>query len=213
MFALTMAWLMLTPVVPAALSIGAPSCEPLPVCADAVIPSLARLADPAERFPTVRLELPADTPQQKLFEYSDQYTAQLTLHRLASYATLPLFAIEVVAGQALLSNRDHPPGWAKAVHGPAAGALAGLFILNTVTGTLNIIEAMPDPEGRGRRILHGLLMIAADAGFAATGITAAKAGRFVENTNQVKTKHRTIALSSMGVATVGYLIMLPWFRD
>jgi len=210
MVALTMAWLMLTPVVLSTAPVR--SCEPLPSCAREVIPSLARLADPADRFPTVRLVLAADTPQQKLFEYSDQYSAQHTLHRIASYATLPLFAIEVVAGQALLSNRERPPGWAKAVHGPAAGALAGLFIMNTVTGGLNIIEAMPDPEGRGRRILHGLLMIAADAGFVATGITAAKAGRYVENTNRVKTTHRTIALSSMGVATIGYLIMLPQLR-
>jgi len=210
MVALTMAWLMLTPVVSATVPAPIHSCEPVPSCAHEVIPSLARRADSAHRFPTIRLVLAADTLQQKLFEYSDQYTAQQTLHRIASYATLPLCAIEVVAGQALLSNRERPPGWAKAVHGPAAGALAGLFILNTVTGGLNIMEAMPDPEGRGRRLVHGILMLAADAGFVATGITAARAGRFVENTNRVKTTHRTIALSSMGVATIGDLMLLPF---
>jgi hypothetical protein len=192
---------------------GPGPCEPWPACATPVAPpSVVRRARPGQRFPVVRLEAVADTPQQKLFEYSDQYAAQLTLHRIASYAMLPLFAAQFVAGEVLLSNREAPPGWARKVHGPAAGAVAGLFLVNTVTGGLNLIEGLPDPEGRGRRLLHGLLMLVADGGFVATGITAANAGRYVENTNRVKTTHRKIAYASMGVATVSYLIMLPPFR-
>jgi hypothetical protein len=74
------------------------------------------------------------------------------------------------------------------------------------------MEAMPDPEGRGRRTIHGLLMLVADAGFVATGVTAATAGRYIENTNRLRTTHRRVALASMGVATIGYLMMLPPFR-
>jgi hypothetical protein len=155
--------------------------------------------------------MPADSPQQ-LFEYSDQYSAQATLHRIVSYATLPLFITEFVAGQVLLSNRENPPAWARRVHGPAAGALAGVFLLNTVTGVLNSVEALPDPNGRGWRTAHGLLMLIADAGFVATGVTAATAGRYFENTNRVRTRHRNFAIASMSVATIGYLMMLPPFR-
>lgn len=187
-------------------------CEPRPACELAEVRvSLARRPDPLAGTKPVRLAMPADSPQQ-LFEYSDQYAAQATLHRIASYATLPLFITEFVAGQALLSNRENPPGWASRIHGPAAGALAGLFLLNTVTGVLNSVEALPDPNGRGWRTAHGLLMLLADAGFVATGITAATAGRYYENTNRVRTKHRNIAIASMSVATIGYLMMLPPFR-
>jgi hypothetical protein len=202
---LAMAWVLLVPPSSATPWI----CEPRPACEVRAIPvSLARLDLDAGRVTPVRLTMPADSPRQKLFEYSDQYAAQATLHRIASYATLPLFLTEFIAGQALLN----PPGWAKRIHGPAAGAVAGLFLLNSVTGVLNAMEAMPDPAGRGRRTIHGLLMLIADAGFVATGVTAATAGRYIENTNRVRTTHRKYALASMGVATVGYLMMLPPFR-
>ena len=203
---LTMAWVLLVPPSNAIPWI----CEPKPACETPV--SLARINRSVGRIATVRLTMPADSPRQKLVEYSDQYAAQATLHRIASYATLPLFLTEFIAGQALLSDRENPPGWAKRIHGPAAGAVAGLFLLNSVTGVLNAIEALPDPEGRGHRTIHGLLMLVADAGFVATGVTAATAGRYVENTNRVRTTHRKYALASMGVATIGYLMMLPPFR-
>lgn len=207
MLTLMMAWVLLLPPT----GMLPPSCEPWPECARLAVPLLARLPEPPRFVRPVQLLAPVDTPPP-LFEYSDQYAAQATLHRIASYATLPLFITEFVAGQALLSNRENPPDWAKRVHGPAAGALAGLFLLNTVTGVLNAVEALPDPNGRTWRTAHGLLMLIADAGFVATGITASTAGRYYEGTNRLRTKHRTMALMSMGVATVGYLMMLPPFR-
>lgn len=186
-------------------------CEPWPSCARPTLE--AALVPPALPLsPSLELLVPADADQQQLFEYSDQYMAQLTMHRIASYATLPLFAAQFVAGQVLLADRESPPEWARAMHGPAAGMLAGLFLLNTVTGTLNLIEALPDPEGRTRRTIHGALMLLADAGFVYTGITARQAGRYIENTNTVRVKHRNVAVLSMGIATIGYLMMLRPFR-
>jgi hypothetical protein len=55
---------------------------------------------------------------------------------------------------------------------------------------------------------HGLLMMAADAGFLATAMLAPESeGRSSDGSNRRST-HRTVALTSMGVATVSYLIML-----
>ena len=93
-----------------------------------------------------------------------------------------------------------------------AGGIAGLFVVNTVTGGLNAIEARKDPEGKNRRTLHTVLMLLADAGFVITGATAQEreneGGRASTANN---TTHRNVALASMGTALVGVAIMLPIF--
>ena len=65
-----------------------------------------------------------------------------------------------------------------------------------------------EPEGRGRRVFHAVLMLAADAGFTATGILAERA----EGSNDDRDLHRAVALGSVTVATIGYLTMLDVFR-
>ncbi len=199
------------PTNPALTARSGQPCDrrPCPIALPAV--ALARAGTSTWRLPD-RAPLRADTPQKRLIEYSDGYAARLALHRIASYVTLPLFVTEFVAGQVLLSRTTAPPGWARRIHGPAAGVLGGLFIINTVTGGLNMIEAWPDPNERVRRTAHGLLMLLSDAGFVATGITAAHAGTYKPDSNQLRTAHRRDALISMGIATVGYMIMLPPFR-
>jgi hypothetical protein len=49
-------------------------------------------------------------------------------------------------------------------------------------------------------------MIAADAGFVATGVVASKAG----NSTADADLHRNVALSAMAVATAGTLMMWLW---
>jgi hypothetical protein len=153
-----------------------------------------------------------DTPRVKRrpqpVEYSDWYERRLTIHKWASYATLPLFAFQYVAGQQLYDKSTDAPSWAKSGHGIAATGIAALFTVNTVTGVWNLWDARKDPEGRKSRTAHAVLMLAADAGFVATGLLAEKAERSAENRRQ----HRNIAISSMAVATVSYLMMLPPFR-
>ena len=141
-------------------------------------------------------------------EYSDWYERRLTIHRWASYTTLPLFAFQYVAGKQLYDKSTDAPSWAKNGHGIAATGVAALFTVNTVTGLWNLWDARKDPEGRKWRTAHALLMLAADGGFAATGILAEKAERSADN----RRLHRNIAISSMAVATVSYLMMLPPFR-
>jgi hypothetical protein len=150
-----------------------------------------------------------DTARARPFTYSDGYELRQTIHKRASYATLPLFAIQYAAGSQLFDKSTDAPGWAKAVHGPAATGVAALFAVNTVTGVWNLWEARPDPEGRMRRTVHGLLMLVSDAGFTYTGMLAEQA----ESSPDKRRLHRQVAISSMGVATVSYLIMaLPFWE-
>jgi hypothetical protein len=51
-------------------------------------------------------------------------------------------------------------------------------------------------------------MLAADAGFTATGILAERAERSADD----RRLHRTISLTSIATATIGYLTMLPPLR-
>ncbi len=144
----------------------------------------------------------------RAFEYSDAYGTRLTIHRIASYAMIPLFAASFASGSQLVSKGRAAPEWARAIHRPAATGTAVLFGVNTLTGGWNLLEARKDPDGRARRTLHGVLMLAADAGFAATGIIAEDAS---ENASR-RDLHRAVALSSMGVSLLSYAIMLPIFR-
>ncbi|MEO8480886.1 MAG: hypothetical protein ABI634_01680 [Acidobacteriota bacterium] len=144
-------------------------------------------------------------PPRVAFEYSDAYHTRARIHRLASFATLPLFATEAVLGQSLYNSST--PG-KKTAHLVVAGAIGGLFAVNSVTGVWNLIEARHDPQGRNRRLIHGILMLAADAGFLATAAlgpsTEGRSGR-VEGSPAA---HRAVAFSSIGAATAGYLVML-----
>lgn len=144
----------------------------------------------------------------KAIEYSVWYERRATVHRIASYATLPLFAAEVVTGQELLRNGPEAAGWARNSHGFVAGSLGGLFVLNTITGGWNLIDSRKDPNGRGWRTLHALLMLTADAGFAYTGSLAEGAEESAANRRQ----HRNAAIISSSVAALGYLLMLPPLR-
>ncbi len=156
----------------------------------------------------VALPVPVDTPRVTSFEYSDAYEKRLTIHRWASYATLPLFAFQYVAGRRLYDESNDAPSWAKRGHGIAATGIAALFTVNTVTGLWNLVEARRDPAGKKWRTTHGVLMLVADAGFTATGLLAEKAERSPEN----RRRHRNIAISSVAVATVSYLMMLSPLR-
>jgi len=144
-----------------------------------------------------------------MVEYSDAYYTRLTIHRYASYATLPLFVAQYIAGEQLARKGDDAPNWARSAHPALAGGVGALFAVNTVTGTWNMWEARHDPEGRGRRTLHGALMLLSDAGFAATGALASGAGE----DGARRDLHRNVAISSMAVALTSYAIMLPIFGN
>lgn len=155
---------------------------------------------------TSRATVPAAA--DTVFEYSAAYYRRLDIHRVGSYAMLPLFAFQYVAGSQLYDKSIDAPGWARTGHRVAATGVAALFGVNTVTGLMNLYEGRKDPQDRGRKVFHAVMMLAADAGFAATGILAERA----EGSSDDRDLHRTVAIGSVGVATIGYLAMLDLFR-
>jgi hypothetical protein len=155
--------------------------------------SVAALSDPAPQTPAPRVAT----------EYSDAYRTRAKIHKYASFATLPLFATEVAISQSLYSNATDGK---RSAHIALGAALGGLFAVNTVTGAWNMWDSRKDPNGRKRRMVHGLLMLAADAGFALTPAVAPNRDS-LDYFNQRST-HRAVALTSIGIATAGYLTMI-----
>jgi len=182
--------------------------SPAVVPAAASLPALSDTSRVARPRGGPRLAVaPADTGTKKrpLIEYSDWYGRRLAIHRALSWSMLPLFAASYYTGDRLARDgRDASPNWVRQTHPLAAGAAAGVFGVNTVTGLWNLWDARKDPEGRTRRILHSTLFLIADAGFAYAG----SIGEQARDNGAIRSRHRTIALSSMGVSTAGWLVML-----
>jgi hypothetical protein len=143
-------------------------------------------------------------------QHSDAYQTRAKIHKYASYATLPLFAGELALGQSLFNSSTNN-GANKGLHSAVGAGIIGLFGLNTVTGAWNMFgEGWQEQEGRALRLVHGLLMMAADAGFVATWATAPHGNRFRTSSNfdHDKRIHRDIAVASISVGTASYLLML-----
>ncbi len=153
----------------------------------------------AQEPPSTQLPQGA-APPPVAFEYSDAYRMRAKIHKVSSFATLPLFVAEGFLGQSLY---DDPSSGKKDAHLAVAAGIGALFAVNTVTGVWNLIEARKDPTHRGRRLTHGLLMLAADGGFVAT----AALGPGDDNEGS-RGAHRAMAFTSIGLASTGYLIML-----
>jgi hypothetical protein len=146
-------------------------------------------------------------------EISDAYAVRLKIHQIASFAEFPLFAAEIIVGQKLARDRDagiRSSRSLRGAHGALAAGLGVLFGVNTITGGWNLIEGWKDPKGRTRRVIHTVLMLAADAGFLATAATAPDDDRFENGGGSSVSTHRTWAISAASVATVGTLMMWLW---
>ena len=154
---------------------------------------------------------PAQADSQPLHaaavEHSDAYRTRAKIHKIASFATLPLFAGEVALGQSVYNSNG---GNNKSAHILVGSSIIGLFAVNTITGSWNLFgEDRQEHSGRTLRLVHGLLMMAAGGGFVATAMTGPHHDREgVEVAGVNASTHRAIALSSIGVGTVGYLVML-----
>ena len=149
---------------------------------------------------------PPTAPRPMAFEYSDGYKTRLKIHKYASYATLPLFVAQYAVGQKLYDGTASDG--TRSAHGALAATTAALFAVNTVTGVWNFSEGRKDPNHRTKRTIHGALMLVADAGFVATGLMAPDNEHEGEGGGSSASSHRAVAIASMGVATVAYLMML-----
>jgi len=149
-------------------------------------------------------------PPAAVIEYSDAYRMRAKVHKIASFATLPLFATEGVVGQKLYNARINfeDTSTLKNTHLALAAGIGALFGVNSVTGLWNLIESRHDPNHRTIKWVHGLLMLGADGGFLATAASGPDRERFFSTDNDGPSTHRAIAFTSISAATAGYLIML-----
>ena len=203
------------PVSPLIVRERAPDVAPA-VLADTaslgpVLPTFIRGTSP----PVVEAEGRQGRQRPRPIEYSDAYFVRLKIHYFASFATIPLFVAEYFVGRSLYNNPETASRSLRGWHNNLAVAIAGLFTLNTVTGLWNMWESRHDPAGRTRRYVHGLSMLAADAGFVTTAMMTPdrefrRSGGTVDQSSA--NVHRALAISSMSVSMASYLMMLLW-RD
>jgi hypothetical protein len=134
--------------------------------------------------------------RRKANDVSEWYSRRLTIHRYTAYATIPVFAAQWAAGEQLYNKSREAPTWAKTTHRVGATALAGMFTVNTVTGLWNLWDSRSVEQGRTLRTIHALTMLAADGAFTYAG---AKLSDEAETNFKMRQKHKTIALSAMGL--------------
>jgi hypothetical protein len=138
-------------------------------------------------------------------EYSEGHETRAKIHKYASWATLPLLGTEYWLGQKLYDDPNRTD--LRGVHGGVGAALIGFFSVQSVTGVWNLLESR-DAPGHKKRLVHGLIMLAAEGGLVAAAATAPGNGRNDTNLASSRSTHRNIAVVSIGVGTGGYLLML-----
>ncbi|MFN8570600.1 MAG: hypothetical protein U0132_01010 [Gemmatimonadaceae bacterium] len=146
----------------------------------------------------------------KAIEYSEWYGRRLTIHRIASYTALPLFATEYWLGNKLMNDLV-VKSWVRPMHGTVASAIGVVFGVNTLTGLWNLYDSRNDPNDRTRKIVHTVGMLAADAGFLVTaslaGDDGGEGGSYNGNNAQ---NHKNAALVSIGLASASTVMMWIW---
>lgn len=171
--------------------------------------SLVFRLTPEPSTPDSRFLLAADTVRRRprAVEISDAYAMRLRIHRYASYTMIPLFAIQSVAGNQLYQadkSGAEKPAWAKGTHVAGAVGLATLFTVNTVTGVWNLWESRGNETGRTKRWIHSILLLASDAAFTYSGISAGN----TKESQQTRDNHKNVSYAGMASALVGYAVML-----
>jgi hypothetical protein len=165
------------------------------------------IAEAFRTFPPAAFDAQSPAPRPVAIEYSDAYKTRAKIHKVASFATLPLFATELALGQSLYNNypASRHTGQTTA-HVVIGTSIIGLYGVQAVTGVMNLMESSKDPNQRKLRLTHSILMLASGAGFAITPLTAPGGGfRSAPGDPQL---HRAMAITSIGIGTAGYLLML-----
>jgi hypothetical protein len=179
---------------------------PLP---PAVVASLPPVADAVAANAGVLASEPQDTARPVAIEFSEGHVMRGRIHKYASFATLPLFAAEFALGQSLYNDPQSLSSSKRGIHGAVGAALVGLFTANSVTGVWNLLDESGKTPGHTKRLVHGLIMLAAEGGLIASATSAPGSGRGeLVNFDTNKATHRNIAIASIGVGTAGYLLML-----
>jgi hypothetical protein len=146
--------------------------------------------------------------RRRAVEISEWYGRRLTIHRALSYAMVPVFTAQYIAGTKLydaqFGGASPAPSWARPVHQVGASTIAGIFSVNTVTGLWNLWDSRHTEDHRWLRLSHAAVMLGADAAFAYTGI---KLSQEAENSFEKRKQHRQVALYAIGASTVSGVVM------
>ena len=193
-----------TGLVPQAVVVTAVSPDTLPVAGPAVVATRVGIAPvPADAADAPR-SVHAVPPAVQL---SDAYYTRLRIHRLMSYAMVPLFIGSYLSGDQLIEKGRDAPIWARRTHPAFATGSAVVFGVNQVTGWWNLVEGWKEKEGRTSRVLHSVAMTIATAGF----VYAGSIGEEARENGDTRNRHRAVALGSMGISTASWLVQL--FRN
>lgn len=165
---------------------------------------LAALGLAAQIAAAVPVDTPPPRPRPQAVEVSDSYERRLTVHRRLAYATLPLFAFQYAAGSQIWDRGAAAPAWARTGHRIGAATIAGVFVANVVTGSMNYWESRGVEEGRALRTVHALSMLAATAGFTWAGAVLSEQA---ETDFEKRRLHRTVALTSIGITVSSGVLM------
>jgi hypothetical protein len=165
----------------------------------------APLARPEPAAATIARFTPPDTAPHHVVDLSEGYYRRLAVHRWGTYFMVPLFGVQAALGERIYAQKeDRNAGRRAAIgsdlraaHAAVAIGIDALFVSNTVTGVWNLVEARHAPERRKLRVVHSVLMLASDAGFAASSTMGWN-----------HETHRNVAYASMGVTAVSAVMML-----
>jgi len=166
---------------------------------------------PTDRLASLVTAAPPQTSApDRPFEYSDGYRTRAKIHKLSSWVMLPLFGLEAYLGQKMFNDVAEATDGHRTLHRSVAWGIGGLFAINTVTGIPNLVEQRRDPNKSDRTLIHGVLMLVADAGFLTTALTMpnSRTAAGLEIYTPKKNQHLTIAYASVSLATFSYLLML-----
>jgi hypothetical protein len=178
-----------------------------PEAAPPTVVSQAAIAN-AVAAEVAALDANGQGPRPVAIEYSDGHYTRARIHKYASFATLPLMAGEFALGESLYNDPNSLTSGKRGLHGAVGAGLIGLFGVNSVTGLWNLMDSRHAP-GHTKRLVHGIIMLAAEGGLIASATSAPGHSRnALVNFDTNKATHRNIAFVSMGVGTAGYLLML-----
>jgi hypothetical protein len=107
------------------------------------------------------------TARPQAIEYSDAYYTRAKIHKLASWATLPLLGTEAILGQNLYNDPQGHQSSYRGAHIAVGAAITGFFVAQTATGVWNLVDSWKDPNHKKLRRVHSIMMLGADAGFVA----------------------------------------------
>src|SRR5262245_31373956 len=99
----------------------------------------------------------AQPARPQAIEYSDAYYTRAKIHKIASWATLPLLGTEAILGQSVYNG---PPGHqgARGAHIAVGTGITAFFVVQTATGLWNLVDSWKYPNHQKLPRLASIMM-------------------------------------------------------